>query len=184
MEQASKCKCGCGGTVRKARGGAYNAFIVGHNPKHTKANQPSNSGHSGQFRPGNKFGTGRKEGSRNHVTIAAQNLLQGESEALSRKLVELALDGNIACLKTAIERIIPAVKSRSVVLPDMPKIETIADASKLTAYVLDVVSEGKITPVEGEILSRSAERHMKALEINEIEKRLADLEKRMLEKQS
>ncbi len=182
MNQAPECKCGCGGTVKKARNGAYNAFIVGHNPKHGKATNTSISGHSGQFKPGNKFGTGRKVGSRNHVTIAAQNLLQGEEEALSRKLIELALDGNVACLKTAIERIIPAVKSRSVILPDMPKIATIADASKLTAYVLDAVAEGKITPVEGEILSRSAERHMKALEINEIEKRLADLEKRMLEK--
>ncbi|NTV46576.1 MAG: hypothetical protein HGB11_08690 [Chlorobiales bacterium] len=103
---------------------------------------------------------------------------------MSRKLIELALDGNVACLKTAIERLVPAVKSRSVNLPDMPKIESIADASKLTSYVLNVVADGKITPAEGEILSRSCERHLKALEVRDLEQRLETLEKRLLEKQS
>lgn len=175
------CGCGCGQLTKQARNGRFNKFVLGHN---VKSNHTSNNGHNGQFKQGNTYGQGRPAGSKNNVTIAAENLIQGEGEALSRKLVELALDGNVACLKTAIERLIPVCKTRPIALPDMPRVTSIADASTLTGYVLNVVAEGKITPLEGEVLSRSCERHLKALEVRDIEQRLADLEKRLLEKQS
>ena len=31
------CGCGCGNPVKKRRGGTYNAFLVGHNTKHSNA---------------------------------------------------------------------------------------------------------------------------------------------------
>jgi hypothetical protein len=175
------CFCGCGKQTKQARNGRFNKFVLGHN---VKTNQTSINGHSGQFKPGNTMGKGRPNGSKNSATIAAENLIQGEGEALSRKLIDLALDGNVSCLKTAIERLVPPCKSRSVNLPDMPMIESIADAAKLTSYVLTVVAEGKISPVEGEIISRSAERHLKALEVRDLELRLANLEQRLLDKQN
>lgn len=178
------CKCGCGHTVKKRRNGGYNEFCLGHNPKHAQSGKPSKNGPSGRFKPGNTFGQGRPVGSRNSVTLAAENIINGEGEALSRKLIELALDGNVACLKTAIERIVPAVKSRLVSLPGMPKIASIADASKLTSFILDAVADGEITPIEGEVISRSCERHIKALEVRDLEQRLESLEKKLLEKQS
>lgn len=187
MNQSSSiplCSCGCGQQTKQARNGRFNRFVLGHNVKNSKSQPTSNNVRPGQFQQGNTYGKGRPAGSRNNATIASENIIAGEGEALSRKLIELALDGNVACLKTAIERIVPAVKSRSVILPDMPKIESIADASKLTSYVLNVVADGKISPAEGEILSRSCERHLKALEVRDLEQRLESLEKRLLEKQS
>jgi hypothetical protein len=181
-EQTPLCKCGCGTSVKKARNGAYNAFCLGHNPKHGQSKQTSKNPSSRLFQPGNKFGKGRPVGSRNGVTIAAENLLRGEEEALSRKLIELALDGNVACLKTAIERLVPVCKSRTINLPDWPKIENISDASKLTAFIIEAVAEGKITPIEGEVISRSSDRHIKVLEVRDLEQRLADLEKKFSEK--
>jgi hypothetical protein len=121
-------------------------------------------------------------GSKNNVTLAAENLIQGEAEALSRKLIEMALDGNVACLKTAIERLVPVMKSRTINLPDLPKVENISDASKLTSFILNAVADGKVTPIEGEIISRSCERHLKALEVRDLEQRLAELEKRLNDK--
>ena len=176
---APLCACGCGNSVKKQRNGAYNQFVVGHNTKHAKQDKPSKNANVGQFQQGNTLGKGRPVGSRNSVTLAAENLIQGEGEALSRKLIELALAGNVACLKTAIERLVPVCKSKPVSLPDMPRITSIADASSLTAFVLDAVAEGKVSPVEGEILSRSCERHLKALEVRDLEQRLAELEKRL-----
>ena len=64
----------------------------------------------------------------------------------------------------------------------MPRIENIADASKLTGYVIDSVADGKISPVEGEILSKSCERHLKALEVRDLEQRIVELEQRLLDK--
>lgn len=178
------CVCGCGNSVKKGRNGRYNDFCLGHNVKHAQSVKPSKNVNSGQFRPGNTKGQGRPVGSRNSVTVAAENLIQGEGEALSRKLIELALAGNVACLKVAIERLVPPVKSKPVHLPDMPKICSIADASKLTAYVLEAVAEGKVSPVEGEIISRSAERHIKSFEIRDLDKRIADLENRLISDRS
>ena len=177
------CGCGCGKPVKKRRGGTYNAFLVGHNTKHSNATSSSANVHFNRFKSGNKFGKGRPVGSKNGVTLAAENLIQGEGEALSRKLIELALDGNVACLKTAIERLVPVCKSKPIVLTDLPRIESIADASVLTGFVLDAVAEGRISPVEGEILSRSCERHINALEVRDLEHRLANIESKMNDRQ-
>ena len=117
------------------------------------------------------------------LRLAAEYLIQGESEALSRKLIELALAGNVACLKTAIERLIPVCKSRPVSLLDMPKVDSVADASDLTVYVIDAIAEGKVSPVEGEIISRVCERHLKALEVRDLESRLSALEGKLMDKQ-
>lgn len=181
--QGNQCHCGCGQTTLRSRRGTYNRYLLGHNPKYPTNNHTSNNRHAGQFQPGNTYGKGRPVGSRNNVTIAAENLFQGEGQALTRKLIDLALAGNVACLKAAIERIVPVCKSKPIMLPDMPRIESIADASKLTGYVIDSVAEGKISPVEGEIISRSCERHLKALEVRDLEQRLVELEKRLMEKQ-
>lgn len=183
-DQIPSCKCGCGQPTKKARNKIFNQFCLGHNPKHSQTRKTSKNGHSGQFQPGNTHGKGRPVGSKNNVTVAAENLIQGESEALSRKLIDLALGGNVACLKTAIERIIPVCKSKAICLPDLPRIETIAEASQLTAFIIDAVVTGRLSPVEGEILSRSCERHIKALEVRDLEQRLAELEKRLLENQA
>jgi hypothetical protein len=177
------CACGCGQETERNRRGEYNRFVLGHNTKHSKASQPSNGGTQGRFQPGNTIGKGRAVGSRNNVTVAAENLIQGESEALSRKLIELALAGNVPCLKTAIERIVPVCKSRPISLPDMPKIDSVADASELTAYVIDAIAEGKVSPVEGEIISRACERHLKALEVRDLEARLSALEGKLANNQ-
>ena len=177
------CACGCGNLTEKNRRGKYNTYLRGHNPKHSKSGQATNNGSKGQFQPGNTYGQGRPIGSRNNVTVAAENLIQGESEALSRKLIELALAGNVACLKTAIERIVPVCKSRPISLPDMPKVDSVADASELTSYVIEAIAEGKVSPVEGEIISRACECHLKALEVRDLEARLAALEGKLMDKQ-
>jgi hypothetical protein len=175
-EQKHLCACGCGRETDRDRRGKYNRYILGHNAKHSNDNSALKNGRPGQFQSGNTFGQGRPVGSKNTVTVAAENIIQGEGEALSRKLIELALAGNVACLKTAIERIVPVCKSRPISLPDMPKIDSVADASELTAYVIDAIADGTVTPVEGEIISRACERHLKALEVRDLEARLSALE--------
>lgn len=182
-ERKHLCACGCGQETELNRRGKPNRYILGHNAKHSAANPASNNRRRGQFQQGNTYGQGRAVGSRNNVTVAAENLIQGESEALSRKLIELALAGNVACLKTAIERIVPVCKSRPISLPDMPKIDSVADASELTAYVIDAIAEGKVSPVEGEIISRACERHLKALEVRDLEARLSALEGKLASNQ-
>lgn len=75
-ERKYLCACGCGQETERNRRGEYNRFVHGHNTKHSKATQPSNGGTQGRFQPGNTIGKGRAVGSRNNVTVAAENLIQ------------------------------------------------------------------------------------------------------------
>ena len=102
IKQASAlCECGCGQEVKRSvTTGIWNKYIHGHNGR----NQSSNNG---QFKKGNKCGKGRAEGSRNKVTIAAMNIITGEEEALSRRAIDSALNGNTQMLQFCLSRILP-----------------------------------------------------------------------------
>jgi Family of unknown function (DUF5681) len=52
----------------------------------------------GRFAKGNSGNTGRPRGSRSRATLAAEALLDGEVEALTRKLIDKALEGDSAAL--------------------------------------------------------------------------------------
>ena len=59
---------------------------------------------------------GRLRGTKNRATKAAEELLEGEAEALTRKAVELALAGDTVALRLCLERLLPPRKSRRVTL--------------------------------------------------------------------
>ena len=57
---------------------------------------------NGRFQRGN---SGRPKGARHKATVAALALLDGEAEALTRKAIELALEGDVTALRLTLERI-------------------------------------------------------------------------------
>jgi hypothetical protein len=65
----------------------------------------------------------RRPGSRNKATLAAAALLAGESEALTRKAVELALAGDPTAIRLCIERLLPPCRERTVKFT-LPPIES------------------------------------------------------------
>jgi hypothetical protein len=85
----------------------------------TPKNDTKNDKKPWLFKPGNKAGHGRPQGSRNSATIALQALLDGEGEAVTRKLIELALKGDPTGLRLVTERLIPVARDRrlSIELP-------------------------------------------------------------------
>jgi hypothetical protein len=67
------------------------------------------------FRPGQSGNpAGRPKGARNRTTLAAEAILEGEAEALTRKAIELALAGDVIALKLCLERLMRPRKERSV----------------------------------------------------------------------
>src|SRR5271166_6613580 len=102
--------------------------------------RPFEKGRSGN--PG-----GRRRDSRNKATLAAAALLAGESEALTRKAVELALAGDPTALRLCIERILPPCRERTVKFT-LPPIENAADISAAMAAVTSALAGGTITPGE------------------------------------
>jgi len=171
----SLCSCGCGQPVTKQG----NEFILGHNQK--TAESSANADH--RWKPGQSGNPeGSKTGSRNKASLATDNLFLDEGERLTRKCIELALNGNIPALRLSIERIAPVRRSAPIKIDGMPKIDNIDDMDKLTGFLLEAIGAGKLSPIDGEILSRVADRHGKALEINQIAKRLDELEQKVLSK--
>jgi hypothetical protein len=68
-----------------------------------------------QFQPGQSGNpAGKPKGARHAITKAAEALLDGETEALTRKCIELAKEGDMVAMRLCLERILPARKSRSV----------------------------------------------------------------------
>lgn len=119
--------------------------------------------------------SGRPQGSRHKATLAAQMLLDGEAEALTRKAVEKALDGDMVALRLCLERIVPPRKD-SPVKVRLPAIESAADIPAVTSALLEAVGKGQLTPAEAQAVAGLVEAHRKALETEELERRIAALE--------
>jgi hypothetical protein len=122
---------------------------------------------------------GRPIGARNAATQLAEALLDGEAEALTRKLVELALDGNPAMLRLAVERIVPR-RARTRPFP-LPAINTAADLVPAMAAIARAAAEGVITPFDAAEMARLVETALRAAEIGDFERRLAELEREVEE---
>ena len=118
---------------------------------------------------------GRPPGSRNKATLACQELLDGEAEALTRKAVDMALGGDIQALRLCLDRLIPPRKDRTIKL-DLPDLEAAEGLEAASSAVLTAVAAGDITPSEGQALTTILEGRRKVLELTEIERRLLALE--------
>jgi hypothetical protein len=51
--------------------------------------------------------SGRPKGHRNKATMAIEELLDGEAEGLARKVIDKALEGDMAALRLCLERLLP-----------------------------------------------------------------------------
>ena len=111
---------------------------------------PVNAGEiQGRFQPGHSGNpNGRPKGSRNKATIAIEALLNGEAEKLSRKAVELALDGDTTALSLCLKMIISPRKDNPVVF-DLPTSEKGIKTKAGIENILQSVAAGKMSPVEG-----------------------------------
>jgi hypothetical protein len=120
---------------------------------------------------------GKPKGARHRMTVAAESLLDGEAEALTRKVIELAKEGDTIALRLCLERILPPRKDRHVAF-DLPKIESPAEAVIASAAILGAVADGNLTPSEAGEIFKLIEGFLKTLELTEIEERLRRLEGR------
>jgi hypothetical protein len=93
-------------------------------------------------------------------------LLDGEAEALTRKAIELALEGNIFALKICLDRILPPRRERDVAL-NLPILRTPADVGEVSAAILAAVTSGEITLGEATELARLVAAHVATLESSE-----------------
>ncbi|EME68269.1 hypothetical protein H261_19204 [Paramagnetospirillum caucaseum] len=124
------------------------------------------------FQPGNP---GKPPGTRHRATRAVLELLDGEADALTRKAVEMALDGDTTALRLCLERLAPPAKDKPIAV-SLPPLAGAEDASKAMAAVVDAMASGKITPSEAAAVAGVVETYRRTVETCDIERRLAALE--------
>ena len=127
---------------------------------------------AGRFAAGN---TGRPAGARNRTTMAVFDLLEGQAQALTQRAVELALGGDTTALRLCLDRIAPPRKDSPVTFP-LPRMTSAHDAAEAAGAVLQAVSSGELTQVEGAQVMALVDSFRRTLEITELEARIAALE--------
>ena len=76
------------------------------------------------WRPGQSGNPkGKARGSRNKACLIAEVLLDGETQRLTRRAIDLALEGDTVALRLCLERILPPVRERPCSFK-LPKLET------------------------------------------------------------
>ena len=126
----------------------------------------------GRFGAGN---AGKPRGTRHKATQAVLALLEGEGEALTRKAIEMALQGDSVALRLCLDRIAPPRKDAPVEFT-LPPMKTAHDAAEGAGAVLEAVSLGDLTPIEAVQIMGLVDSYRRTLEITELEARLAALE--------
>jgi len=127
------------------------------------------------FQPGNTFGRGRPKGSRNQTTKKMKELLEKYSESILQKCMSMALKGDRVALKLCVERLFPARPDGYIQMP-LPRTQTLQDVADGNQLVLQAIARGRITPADGEALSRILEDRRRVLESVEWEARIEALE--------
>ena len=119
---------------------------------------------------------GRPRGARNRTTILLQNLLAADAEAIARKAIDLAKDGDIAAIRICMERLTPTRKSEPVEL-DLPPLGTAADSVDAAATIVAAAAAGELTPSEAADLANVVDIYVRALATQGFEERLVKLER-------
>jgi hypothetical protein len=126
-------------------------------------------------RPFEAGNPGRPPGARNKTTQMVEQLAEGQSEALIQKALDLALEGDPACLRMMLDRVSPLRKGRPIDV-DMPPIKSSHDLFAAIAAIWTAIGEGRLTPEEASALSIVVDRSIRAIELHDITNRIAALE--------
>ena len=104
-------------------------------------------------------------------------LLDGEAEAITRKAIEKALEGDMTAIQLCLERILPTIKSRPIEI-DLPPVKTAQDIQAAHGAVIAAMAKGEITPDDAGTIAGVLEARRRAIETVELEARMVALEEK------
>ena len=107
--------------------------------------------------------------------MAAEMLLQGEAEAITRKCVDMAMEGNSTALRLCVSRMLPVKRDRNINI-DLPALKGAKDSLGAISAVLNAVANGEIRPSEGQAVASTLETHRRTFEVEELEHRIETME--------
>ena len=118
---------------------------------------------------------GRTKGSRNKATMLVMKLMEDDAAAITKTVIDAAKAGDLAAAKLVIDRLAPPAKERPVFVA-LPATDTAEGIAQAQDAILQAVAAGDLLPGEAATLAGIVEGRRKALETEELERRIAALE--------
>jgi hypothetical protein len=141
---------------------------------------PANSRtNAGKFVPGRSANpAGKKRGTKNRRTIIAEKILAGVDVAgILAELERQAKKGDTAAARLLLDRALPARRGMPIAIK-LPAIRTAADCVEAMSAVMAKLASGTVSTIEAAELASVIDAARKSIELNDVEQRLAALERR------
>ena len=129
-------------------------------------------------RPFQSGNPGRPPGSKNKTTRLVEQLVEGDAEKLSRKMLELAKKGNVRCLEYCLDRLLPKRSGRPLDL-QLPAINSVQDLIAAMTTVTTAVNNGDLTAEEATHVVRCLAGYANIFTVYDFAVRLETLESEM-----
>ena len=120
---------------------------------------------------------GRPRGARNRRTVLAEHLLEGDTEAIVRTMIERAKEGDMAAVRLCVDRICPRLTDRPAGF-ELPPLARAADAPAAMAAIAQALADGDLTAAEAADLGKFVASFVRAHVEADLEKRVGHLEAR------
>jgi hypothetical protein len=118
---------------------------------------------------------GRPRGSRNRATLLMEGLLADDAEAIGRKAIAMAKQGDMAAIRLCMDRLAPAPKGEPVAF-ELPPLDKPADSVAAAAEIVAAVAAGELTPSEAAELAKVVDVYVRAIATKAFDERLTKLE--------
>jgi hypothetical protein len=120
-------------------------------------------------------GPGKPKGMVNNVARLLRGKWVDDAEKIADMIKAQALEGDLEAARIILDRLYPRPKDAPVFL-DMPKAEGLAD---MTRRIIWGVSDGSLTPSEGQALAGIVAQHCKVVETDELTRRIDEISKKL-----
>ena len=118
---------------------------------------------------------GRPRGSRNRATLLMEGLLADDAEAIGRKAIAMAKQGDMAAIRLCMDRLAPVRKGEPVAF-ELPPLDKPGDSVAAAAEIVAAVAAGELTPSEAADLAKVVDVYVRAIATQAFDERLTKLE--------
>lgn len=135
----------------------------------------------GRFAPGNPGGPGGARRRPSELRRAAEEAVTAEHvQAIMRRAARMALEGNLAAMRFVLERTAGRAAEAPVEIEplgiELPRLRTTADCNAAIEKLVEGICKGSVDRDAAKLLIDAIQTRLKAIEVNELEVRLAELE--------
>ena len=98
------------------------------------------------------------------AALTLEAILAQHSEAMTKRLVALAVSGEPRALEICLNRLLPRRREAPLEI-DLPQVESVEDAELASSAILAAIARGKLAPSEGQCMMTALLGHLSIIEM-------------------